>query len=332
MKKDMHMSTSTHGTPAVRAIMVAGALAITCVTTPVRSAAQAPGPTRFATPEQAVEAVIKAAASGTPAMLTLLGPDGKDLVATGDAVQDQKDRDDFVRLAKEKATIVKDPAFPNRAVLLIGNDGFPAAIPMIQTNGKWSWSSVEGRYEILVRRIGANELDAIAVCRGYVDAQQEYAAADPDKTGVIQYAQRIISTPGKRDGLYWKGETGGPESPIGEAVARAIAQGYTSKSEPYHGYFYKVLTAQGSSAPLGAMDFLVRGKMIGGFALVAWPAQYRVTGVQTFIVSHDGIVYQRDLGADTTKIASAMTRYDPDKGWTVTEDESEPDVLESVSR
>ena len=305
----------------MRTLMAAAAFAITCVTMPAGSAAQVPGPTTFATPEQAVDAVIKAAAAGAPALLTLLGPDGKDLVSTGDAVQDQKDRDDFVRLAREKATIVRDPAFPNRAVLLIGNDGFPGAIPMIQANGKWSWSSVEGRYEILVRRIGANELDTIAVCRGYVDAQQEYAAADPDKTGAVQYAQRIISTPGKRDGLYWKSEAGGPESPIGEQIARAIAQGYTSKSEPYHGYFYKVLTAQGPAAPLGAMDFLVRGKMIGGFALVAWPAQYRVTGVQTFIISHDGILYQQDLGADTTKIASAMTRYDPGKGWTVTEDD-----------
>lgn len=305
----------------MKTLMVAAALAITCAMAPAHPAAQAPGPATFATAEQAVEAVIKAAASGAPALLTLLGPDGKDLVSTGDAVQDQKDRDDFVRLANEKATIVRDPASPNRAVLLIGNDGFPTAIPMVETNGKWSWSSVEGRHEILVRRIGANELDAIAVSRGYVDAQQEYAAADPGKTGVIQYAQRIISTPGKRDGLYWPADAGGPESPIGEQIARAIAQGYTSKSEPYHGYFYKVLTAQGPAAPLGAMDFLVRGKMIGGFALVAWPAQYRVTGVQTFIISHDGILYQQDLGADTTKIASAMTRYDPAKGWSVTEDD-----------
>ena len=302
----------------MRTLMAATALAVCCAMTP---AAQAPGPSTFATPEQAVDAMIKAAASGAPALLTLLGPDGKDLVSTGDAVQDQRDRDDFVRLAKEKATLSKDPAIPNRAVLLIGNDGFPTAIPLIGANGKWTWSAVEGRYELLLRRIGANELDAIAICRGYVDAQQEYAAADPDKTGAIQYAQRIISTPGKRDGLFWVSEPGGPESPISEAIARAIAQGYTSKNQPYHGYFFKVLTAQGSAAPLGAMDFMVRGKMIGGFALVAWPAQYLVTGVQTFIISHDGILYQQDLGPDTTKIASAMTRYDPGKGWVVTEDD-----------
>jgi hypothetical protein len=301
--------------------IVAAALAVICFLAPVRPVAQAQGPATFATPELAVEAVIKAAATGAPALLALLGPDGKDLVTTGDLVQDQKDRDDFVRLAREKTAIVKDPAVPNRAILLLGNDGFPAAIPMIAVNGKWQWSSDEGRYEILVRRIGGNELDTIAVCRGYVEAQQEYAAADPQKSGTYQYAQRVISTPGKRDGLFWPSEAGGPESPIGEAIARAIAQGYTSKSEPYHGYYYKVLTAQGAAAPLGAMDFVIRGKMIGGFALVAWPAQYRVTGVQTFIVSHDGIVYQQDLGPDTTKIASAMTRYDPGKGWIVTEDD-----------
>jgi hypothetical protein len=167
-------------------LIVAAALAITSVTTP---AAQGPGPATFATPEQAVEAVIKAAASGAPALLALLGPDGKDLVTTGDAVQDQKDRDDFVRLAKEKAAIVKDPASPNRAVLLIGNDAFPGAIPLVLVNGRWLWSADEGRYEILVRRIGANELDTIAVCRGYVDAQQEYAAADPDKSGVKQASE-----------------------------------------------------------------------------------------------------------------------------------------------
>jgi hypothetical protein len=311
MEKQRHLET----------LLAAAALAITCVTSPERPAAQTPGPATFATPEQAVEAVIKAAATGAQALLALLGPDGKDLVATGDAVQDQKDRDDFVRLAREKAVVFRDPASPGRATLLIGNDGFPAAIPMVETNGRWLWSSVEGRYEVLVRRIGANELDTIAVCRGYVEAQQEYAAADPQKTGTYQYAQRIISTPGKRDGLYWKNDGTGPESPIGEAIARAIAQGYTSKSEPYRGYFYKVLTAQGAAAPLGAMDFVVRGKMIGGFALVAWPAQYLVTGVQTFIISHDGILYQQDLGPDTTKIASAMTRYDPGKGWVVTEDD-----------
>lgn len=335
MNKDTTMPKSTRTTSRrlIHVIAAAVAVAMTSLGTsahqaasPAKPAAQtpakpaAPKAATFATPELAVEAAIKAAASGAPALMTLLGPDGKDLVNSGDAVQDQKDREEFVRLAKEKTTIVKDPADAHRATLLIGKDDFPTAIPLMEVGGKWMWDVVGGRYEILVRRVGENELDAIAVCRGYVEAQQAYAAMDPDKTGVHAYAQRIISTAGKHDGLYWKSEPGGPESPIGEGVARALAEGYTSKTEPYHGYYYKVLKAQGAAAPLGAMDFMVQGHMIGGFALVAWPAQYRVTGVKTFIVGSDGAVYQKDLGADTAKIAAAMTRYDPDKTWTVTED------------
>jgi Protein of unknown function (DUF2950) len=322
MTKDTTMRTRTNARLPVRSLGAAVALAMACFWMPARPAAvQAQAPPAFATPELAVEAAIQAAATDAPAMLAVFGPDGKDLVATSDPVQDQRDRAEFVRLAREKTTIVRDPSDPRRATLWIGKDEWPFAIPIVEANGKWTWSSAEGRYEVLVRRIGANELDTIAVCRGYVEAQQDYAAADPDKTGVHQYAQRIISTPGKRDGLYWKSGDGGPESPVSEAIARAIGEGYSSKSESYHGYHYKVLAAQGKSAPLGEMNFVVRGKMIGGFALVAWPAQYRVTGVKTFIVSHDGIVFQRDLGPNTVKVASAMTRFDPDKSWMVVEDE-----------
>jgi len=276
----------------------------------------------FATPEEAMAAAVKAAGTGPEAMLALLGPDAKDLVSSSDAVADQKERADFVRLATEKTTFAKDPADPNRVTVLIGADGFPTAIPLVRKNGRWLWDVAEGRYELLLRRVGANELDAITVCRGFVEAQWLYAALDPDKTGVRQYAQRIMSSPGKHDGLFWAPEAGGPESPIGDAVARAIAQGYSADKtpQPYHGYYFKVLTSQGASAPLGAMDFMVRGHMIGGFALVAWPAQYRATGVKTFIVGSAGIVFEQDLGPDTVKIASAMAKYDPGKGWTVTED------------
>jgi Protein of unknown function (DUF2950) len=274
----------------------------------------------FATPELAIDAIIQAADAGVSALVALLGPDGKDLVDTGDAVQDQKDRADFLRLTREKKVVVKDPADTHHATILIGNDGYPFAIPLVETGGKWKWDTAEGRYEVLIRRVGSNELDTIAVCRGFVEAQFSYAVMDPDKTGVPQYAQLVISTPGKHDGLYWKSESGVPESPFSEAVARAVAEGYTNKGEPYHGYYYKVLKAQGKSAPLGEMDFVVQGHMIGGFALVAWPAQYRVTGVKTFIIGSAGIVYQKDLGVDTVKIASAMTRYDPDKTWTATDD------------
>ena len=317
------MSTRTR---LIRSVATVVALALTCLGTSAHPAAfqtpaQPQGPRTFPTPEAAVQAGIEAVASGPAALLALLGPDAKDLVISGDAVEDQKEREDFVRLAREKTRIVKDPGSPGRATVLIGNDEFPAAIPLTQVkNGAWMWDAVEGRYELLLRRVGGNELDTIAVCRGYVEAQLAYAVLDPDKTGVHQYAQRVISTPGKHDGLYWQAEPGGPESPIGEKIARAIAAGYTSKLDPYHGYYYKVLTAQGPSAPLGAMDFMVQGHMIGGFALVAWPANYRVTGVKTFIVGASGIVYERDLGADTAKIASAMTLFDPDKNWVVTND------------
>ncbi len=299
------------------------ALAMVClVTLGLSAACQTQAQTTFASPEEAVEAIVQAAAGDVPALLAMFGPEGRDLVVSGDAVQDEKERADLVRLAREKTTIVKDPSNPGRATLQVGNDAFPIATPIVQIDGRWIWDAAEGRYEGLLRQIGANELDTIAVCRGYVEAQQQYAALDPEKTGVKQYAQRVISTPGKRDGLYWKGGDGGPESPISEPIARAIAEGYTSKNEPYHGYFYKVLTAQGKSAPLGEMDFMVNGHMIGGFALVAWPAQYLVSGVKTFMVSHDGLVYERDLGEDTAKIASAMTQFDPDANWTVTEEES----------
>jgi len=290
-------------------------------------AAQAPKPAAtpaavktYATPEKAVEAVVLAASQGPTALLQLLGPEAKDLVNSGDAVQDQKDREDFIRRAREKVAFVKDPSDPLVLRVLIGNDAFPAAIPLMGKAGAWTWDVEGGKYEILVRHIGANELDTIAVCRGYVEAQMAYAILDPNKSGVHQYAQRIISTPGKRDGLYWPDAPGAPQSPVSEGVARAIAEGYTSKNEPYHGYYYKVLTAQGPSAPLGAMDFVVQGHMIGGFALVAWPAKYRVTGVKTFMVGANGVVYEKDLGANTATLAAAITKYDPDKTWTVTND------------
>ena len=276
----------------------------------------------FATPEEAMAAAIKAAGAGADALLALLGPDAKDLVTSSDAVADQKERADFVKAATEKTKLAKDPADPNRITVLIGADEFPTAIPLVRRNGRWFWDVAEGRNEVLLRRVGGNELDAITVCRGFVEAQWLYAALDPDKTGVRQYAQKIMSSPGKHDGLYWAPEAGGPESPIGDAVARAIAQGYSADKspQPYHGYYFKVLTAQGPSAPLGEMDFMVRGHMIGGFALIAWPAQYRSSGVKTFMVGSAGLVYEQDLGPDTVKLASAITKFDPGKGWTITND------------
>jgi Protein of unknown function (DUF2950) len=200
----------------------------------------------------------------------------------------------------------------------VGNDDWPLPIPLVKKNAAWYFDSKAGHDEVLRRRIGANELDAIQVCRGYVEAQHQYASQAHD--GINQYAQKIISSPGKQDGLYWKNEDGTSGGPIGEAVARAIQEGYTSKG-PYHGYYFKILKGQGPGAPLGRLDYVIQGVMIGGFALVAVPAEYRVTGVQTFIVNQSGLVYQKDLGPDSVQIAKQMELYSPDKSWRRTDDQ-----------
>ena len=214
-----------------------------------------------------------------------------------------------------------DPKDANRAIVTVGNDQFPLPIPIVKNNGKWSFDTKAGREEILNRRIGSNELDAIAICRGYVEAQHEYAQEKHDGAKVNQYAQRIISSPGKHDGLAWQNADGTWGGPVGEGIARAIERGYTEKSEPFRGYYFKVLKGQGPSARMGRMDFVVDGAMITGFALAAAPAQHRVTGVKTFIVGPDGVVYEKDLGPDTLTQFQAMDRYDPDKSWKPTDDD-----------
>ena len=204
---------------------------------------------------------------------------------------------------------------------MVGNDDFPCAIPIVKHKAKWSFDTKVGREEVLNRRVGANELDAIAICHGFVEAQHEYAMEKHDDSKVNQYAQKIISTPGKHDGLSWKKDDGTWAGPVGEDVAKAIEQGYSKKDQPYHGYYFKVLKGQGAAAPMGQMDFVVGDAMIGGFALAAAPAQYRVTGVKTFIVGPDGTVYEKDLGPDSLKSFQDMDRYNPDKSWKPTGDE-----------
>jgi hypothetical protein len=276
----------------------------------------------FATPKEAADALIQAASEfNVPTLLEILGQDGKDLVASQDTVQDKNRAAAFVAKSREKVEVTTDPKNKSRATLTVGNDDWPLPIPIIKKNGKWYFDSKPGLDEILKRRIGANELDAITICRGYVEAQEEYARTIQDNSGVNQYAQRIISTPGKHDGLAWQNADGSWGGPVGEHVAQAMEEGYAKHGEPFHGYYFKVLKGQGPSARLGTLDYVVEGAMIGGFALVAWPAEYRITGVETLIVSYDGVVYQKDLGPDTTKIASAMERYDPDKTWQETDDD-----------
>jgi Protein of unknown function (DUF2950) len=306
-----------------------GAVALVCVSaTGLRGAtpaatgalagAPAPAPAikSFATPEQAADALVGAAERfDVSALKELFGPSIDDILLTGEPAQGRQRASDFVAKYREKQRISLDPKNKTRAFLLVGNEDWPFPIPIVKRAGRWSFDAPAGRQELLYRRVGANELDAITICRGYVDAQADYAFRGHERHGVNQYAQQIISTPGKQDGLAWQNPDGTWGGPIGEPIAKAIAQGY-KKGEPYHGYVFKILKGQGPAAPLGQLDYVVNGVMIGGFALVAAPAEYGVTGVQTFIVSNDGVVYQKDLGPTTREQFAKMERFNPDKSWT----------------
>jgi len=277
--------------------------------------------TSFATPQAAADALIQAAESfDVPALKKILGPDGEDLISSEDPVGDKNRAAAFAAKAREKKSVVMDPKNDKRAILSVGDEDWPLPIPIIQTNGKWLLDTKAGRQEVLFRRVGENELTAINVCRGFVEAQMEYATQVHDNSGVNQYAHRIISTPGRQDGLAWQNPDGSWGGPVGEAAAKALAEGYGDKAKPFHGYYFKVLYGQGPHAALGQLDYVIDGAMIGGFALVAVPADYRVTGVNTFMVSYDGVVYQKDLGPNSVSIVKAMERYDPDPTWHPTDD------------
>ena len=285
--------------------------ALLCTAISVASAQQA-----FKTPDQAAAALVDAAKAGdAKALVTVLGPDGEDIVSSGDEVADAATRQKFVAAydAKHQITMEGD----NKAILVIGQDDFPLPIPLARKDGMWRFDTAAGRDEILFRRIGKNELEAIQSCLAYVDAQNEYAEKDRTGAGVNTYAQRIISQPGKRDGLYWPTSPGEEASPLGELVAQATRQGYRAGGgrKPFHGYYFKILTKQGAAAPGGEMDYIVHGKMIGGFALVAYPAEYRNSGAMTFLVNHAGTVFQKDLGPHTSRIAERMTSFNPDPSW-----------------
>ena len=288
-------------------VFVSFASAQTTVTTKAKS---------FATAEAAANALIDAAEKFDEyTLVEILGPESYDIIHTGEPARDREVAKEFAAQARAKNRVAMQAKNSRRAFLSVGEEDWPFPVPLVKGPSGWSFDSRAGRTEILYRRIGGNELNAIEICRGYVEAQHEYALIKRDK-GVNQYAQRIISTPGKQDGLAWRNEDGSWGGPIGEKVAAVIARGYSNRSEPYHGYFFKVLKGQGPAAPLGELDFVVKDVMIGGFALIAFPAQYRLTGVQTFIVSHDGVVYQKDLGPKTLELANAIDRFNPDKSWT----------------
>lgn len=281
---------------------------------------------QFDTADQAADALIQVAASSDLAgAKEILGPDSEDILNSEDPVMDKNHALEFANKAKEKKSVQIDKKDPNLAILTVGNDDFPLPIPIVKQKGKWMFDTKMGREEILNRRVGANELNAIELCRGYVEAQHDYASEKHDDSKVNQYAQRILSTPGKHDGLAWQNADGTWGGPVGDEVAKALQEGYQAKPGPYHGYIFKVLKGQGPAAPMGEMDFVIEGAMIGGFALAAAPAEYRVTGVQTFMVGPDGVVYQKDLGKDTSKTFQSMDRYNPDKTWQETDDDEEDD-------
>jgi hypothetical protein len=295
---------------------------LTPSTTPATVAA-AQGAKTFDNPQQAAGALIDAAEKfDQAALIQIFGPNGDDVVFTGEYALDRKHAADFVAEAHEKNSVSVDPKSGSRAFLLVGNEDWPFPVPIVKRDAKWSFDSKAGLQELLYRRIGANELDAIQICHGYVEAQYDYAFRKREGYDVNQYAQRIISSPGKQDGLAWQNADGTWGGPIGDKIARAIEQGYAMDVEPYHGYFFKILKGQGPAAPLGQLDYVVKGVMIGGFALVAAPAEYAVTGVRTFIVSQDGVVYDKDFGSRTLDEFKKMELFNPDKSWSPVMDQS----------
>ena len=270
----------------------------------------------YATPDDAVGALVDFAKTGDQrAALVIFGPSGEDIVSSGDKVADDALRAKFLNWYDAKHQIRADSA--DKATLIVGEEDFPFPVPLVRKGGKWMFDTGAGLEEILDRRIGQNELDAMETCLAYTDAQEEYASKDRTGAGAGVYAQRFVSDPGKKNGLYWPTANGEEESPLGGLFAEASQEGYHvgGGRAPYHGYYYKILTKQGPNAPGGAVDYVVNGQMIGGYGLVAYPAEYRNSGVMTFIVNFDGDIYQKDLGPNTAALAERISSFDPDASW-----------------
>jgi hypothetical protein len=271
----------------------------------------------FSSPEEAVKAAEAAVKNNDDKeLLAIFGPAAKELMFSGDPVADKQRRATFVAAYNEKNSLMTDGE--NR-ILIVGKQDWPFPIPLVKKGQSWVFDTEKGRQEILNRRIGENELFTIQACLAIVDAQREYAMKDRDKNSLLEYAQKFVSDPGKKNGLYWDAKAGEPQSPMGPIMTQIKSEGYQTKAGvpvPYHGYYYRILTAQGKDAPGGAYSYLVKGKMIGGFAVVAYPAEYGNSGVMTFIVNHDGKVFQKNLGPNTAATAKAMKEYNPDKTWT----------------
>ena len=273
----------------------------------------------FKSPEEAVRALGDAVKrNDTKELLTIFGPEGKELISSGDKVADETGRERFAQAYEEMNKLVSEN--DTKVILHVGKGDWPFPIPVVKRGEYWLFDTMAGREEILNRRIGRNELSAIQVCLAYVDAQREYILEDRDENKLLEYAQRLNSKEGEKNGLYWEAKEGEDRSPLGPIIAKAAVEGYTGKRpigrrNPYHGYYYRILKAQGKNAPGGEYDYVVDGKMIGGFALVAYPAEYGSSGIMTFIVNQGGVVYQSNLGKDTEKIAKAMKKFDPDETW-----------------
>ena len=281
------------------------------------------GPKTFSSPDEARDALVQAAAGGISDLRELMGMGSEEILTTGDPVQDKNLLERFRQRTAEGAKLDPDPMNPDRVVVLIGAEESPFVIPLLRKNGQWHFDLPEGRKEIRFRTIGGNEIDAMEACRGFVEAEEMYVEHDWDGNSVPEYAKHIVSTPGKKDGLYWPGD----DSPLSERFARAVAEGYSRPSQTrqvYHGYYYKMLYGQGPAAEDGAQDYIVRDLMIGGFALIAWPAEYGVSGIKTFIVNQDGVLYEKDLGPKTGILAQAITKFNPDSSWDESPDTDTP--------
>jgi hypothetical protein len=303
--------------PTARYVLLAVGAAVlvtfVCAGIPTVSLAQQK---TFSSAEEAVKAAVAAAKNNDDKeLLAIFGPQAKELLFSGDAVADNERRGEFVAAYAERNRLVTEGG---DTILIVGKQDWPFPIPIVRRGEQWVFDTAKGKEEILNRRIGQNELSTIQTMLAVVDAEREYAIKDRDRDGLLEYAQKFVSDPGKRNGLYWQAKQGEPQSPLGPLISQARSEGYQAKGAtppPYHGYYYKILTAQGKDAAGGAYSYLVKGKMIGGFAVVAYPAQYGNSGVMTFIVNHDGKLFQKDLGTNTSALALAMKEYNPDKTW-----------------
>jgi len=295
---------------------------------PTRSLAQQPGQKTFASPEDATDALVTAAQNNDEkAMLDILGPDGKQIVSSGDETEDAASRANFVQRYQQMHRLVKEP--DGTTILYIGAENWPTPIPLVNKGNAWYFDTEAGKKEILYRRIGRNEISTFRVCQELVAAEKEYYSAQHS-----EYAKEIFSDEGQHNGLYWKAAEGEPQSPIGPLVASAFAKGKSPDGAPtpYRGYYYQILTRQGKNGTGGAKSYIVNGKMTEGFAFVAYPAEYRSSGVMTFVVNEDGVVYQKDLGKKTDVLAKAMKEYDPNSSWQKAEEQQEETAGEQKTK